>query len=260
VSRNGVPEIGLKAGHYEVRNIRPDGKIELAIGRRTVRFDPQKLSPTDRRDRLQLLEKKELHLRAGDRIRWTANDKARGLLNASVAQVLEVSPTGIVVERADQTKVALKHGDAMLSRIDLAYSLNMHMAQGITTDRAISVMSSHERHLSNQRLFNVGVTRVRDALTIVVDDKDRLSRQLDKATGNKASALETLGRLDIDPAGRSAPVQGNLAASKSDLGLPDQRVITRSASSDKTAPNIPAAQPDIGIAAHLPERSLGLDL
>ena len=59
----------------------------------------------------------------------------------------------------------------MLSRLDLAYSLNMHMAQGITTDKAITVMSSHERHLSNQRLFNVGVTRVRDELTLIVDDK-----------------------------------------------------------------------------------------
>jgi hypothetical protein len=40
--------------------------------------------------------------------------------------------------------------------LDLAYALNMHMAQGITTDKAITVMDSHERNLSNQRLFNVG--------------------------------------------------------------------------------------------------------
>src|SRR3546814_10034478 len=58
-------------------------------------------------------------------------------------------------------------GDSMLSRLDLAYSLNMHMAQGITTDRAIGVMSSFERFLSNQRLFNVLVTRVRDGLTMI---------------------------------------------------------------------------------------------
>src|SRR3546814_2621996 len=62
----------------------------------------------------------------------------------------------------------------------------------------ISVMSSHERHLSNQRLFNVAVTRVRDALTMIVDDKEKLSRQLDMNPGNKTSALETLGRIDID--------------------------------------------------------------
>src|SRR3546814_8796833 len=79
----------------------------------------------------------------------------------------------------------LAEGDPMLSRLDLAYSLNMHMAQGITTDKAITVMSSRERHLSNQRLFNVAVTRVRDAITMIVDDKEKLSRQLDMNPGNK---------------------------------------------------------------------------
>src|SRR3546814_8755971 len=79
----------------------------------------------------------------------------------------------------------------------------MHMAQGITTDKAITVMSSHERNLSNQRLFNVGVTRVRDELTMVVDDREKLERQLAMNPGNKTSALETLGRLDID--GKKGP-------------------------------------------------------
>src|SRR3546814_18544985 len=85
-------------------------------------------------------------------------------------------------------------GDPMLSRLDLAYSLNMHMAQGITTDRAIGVMSSFERFLSNQRLFNVLVTRVRDGLTMIVDDKEKLARQLDMNPGNKIGRESSRGR------------------------------------------------------------------
>ncbi len=41
-------------------------------------------------------------------------------------------------------------------------------------------------------------TRVRDELTMIVDDKEKLERQLDHNAGNKTSALETVGRLDID--------------------------------------------------------------
>ena len=94
----------------------------------------------------------------------------------------------------------------MLVRLDLAYSLNMHMAQGITTDKAITVMAIYEQNLSNQRLFNVGVTHVRDDLTVVVDDREKLMARLDRNAGNKTSALETLGRLDIDePGARTAP-------------------------------------------------------
>src|SRR3546814_5456115 len=38
---------------------------------------------------------------------------------------------------------------------------------------------------------------------MVVDDREKLERQLDMNPGNKTSALETLGRLDID--GKKGP-------------------------------------------------------
>src|SRR3546814_2370494 len=97
------------------------GKVELADGRRKIRFDPQRLSPTEQRDRLQLSEKKDLHLREGDRIRWTANDKERGLLNAALARVIGIDAAGVTVETADRSRLTLDLGDPMLSRLDLAY-------------------------------------------------------------------------------------------------------------------------------------------
>ncbi len=105
---------------------------------------------------------------------------------------------GVTFERPDKTLIRLDHGDPMLARLDLAYTLNMHMAQGITTDRAIIVMGSEERYLANQRLFNVAVTRVRNGVTVVTDDRDKLARQLDRITGDKYSALETVGALRVD--------------------------------------------------------------
>ncbi len=50
------------------------------------------------------------------------------------------------------------------------------------------------------------MTRVRDDLTVVVDDSGKLMNRLDRNAGNKTSALETLGRLDIDgPGARTVP-------------------------------------------------------
>lgn len=85
----------------------------------------------------------------------------------------------------------------MPTRLDLALALNMHMAPGVTTDKAITVMDSHERNLSNQRVFNVG-THVRDELTMAIGDRGRLERQLDHNPGHKTSALEAVGRQGID--------------------------------------------------------------
>ena len=273
VGRGGGRDLGLAAGRYDVVGVHRNGKVEITDGRRRLRLDPQKLSPTDTRDRLQLSERKDLHLREGDRIRWTANDKERGLHNAALARVLTIDAKGVTVETAGSERLTLDLGDPMLSRLDLAYALNMHMAQGITTDRAITVMSSQERNLANQRLFNVGVTRVRDELTMVVDDKEKLGRQLDLNAGNKTSALETLGRVDVDH--ERIGGRGGNAREKFDPGLIDladlpplptdlpARSISRGsdpppAGDVKSTSDLPI---DSGAALHpLPERGLGLDL
>lgn len=253
----------------------PNGRVELSDGRRKIRFDPQKLSPTEKRDRLELTQKKDLHVREGDRIRWTANDKPRDLHNAALARVLTVDANGVTVETAGQQRLTLDLGDPMLSRLDLAYALNMHMAQGITTDKAITVMDSHERNLSNQRLFNVGVTRVRDVLTMVVDNREKLERQLDLNPGNKTSALETVGRLDIDakkgpaPAAKfdPGPIEGINMVDQPDIfadlpPVPDGPVAPPPATAkagDLKAPS--DLKPDKSdLLPPLPERSLGLDL
>jgi hypothetical protein len=89
--------------------------------------------------------------------------------------------------------IVLAHGDRMLSRLGLAYAINMHQAQGMTTDQGIGVMHSAERHLSNQRLTHVMATRVRDDLTIYTNDRDALLRSIQANPGDKASALELAG-------------------------------------------------------------------
>ena len=166
-----VPELGLRRGMYEVTRVFANGKVEIDDGGRRTRFDPQKIDPSIKLDRLELTTPERVTLHEGDRIRWTTNDKERGMLNSATAQIVAIDERGVTVELASRDQVTLAPGDPMLSRLDLAYSLNMHMAQGITTDRAITVMLSYERNLSNQRLFNVGVTRVRDDVTMVVDNQ-----------------------------------------------------------------------------------------
>ena len=53
--------------------------------------------------------------------------------------------------------------------------------------------------LVNQQTFLVTVTRLRDSLTLIVDNADKLQAKLARNPGGKTSALETSGQL------RSAP-------------------------------------------------------
>jgi hypothetical protein len=83
----------------------------------------------------------------------------------------------------------------MLERLDLAYALNAHMAQGLTSDRGIAVMDSRERNLSNQQTFLVTITRLRDGLTLFVDNAGKLEAAVERNPGMKRSALETVDML-----------------------------------------------------------------
>ncbi|WP_230771800.1 MobF family relaxase [Sphingomonas sp. Leaf4] len=215
-----VPELNLKRGDYTVTRVMKNGHVEIERDGRKQKITPSRIDPLDRKNRLELTTLQSVAIHAGDRIRWTANDKERGLFNAAIARIVGIEDGAVTVELASKDVVTLAKGDPMLSRIDLAYALNMHMAQGVTTDRAITMMASYETNLSNQRLFNVGVTRVRDGLTMVVDNLSKLIAQLDRNPGDKTAALEATGKLDIDGAAARAGLASSPALPPLPAGLP----------------------------------------
>jgi hypothetical protein len=134
---------GLDAGTYDVIRVSTKGVVSLRDSEgRTIKFSPDRLDASDKHDSLALSQRENLVLYEGDRIRWTANDKQRGLLNSAQAQVVAITREGVEVRTGDGVNMLLPHGDRMLSRLGLAYAINMHQAQGMTTDNGIGVMHS----------------------------------------------------------------------------------------------------------------------
>ena len=195
-----VREINLRHGAAEVKRVFANGKVEVRTERdgQRITFKPQRIDPLNENNRMALTTLETVRIFEGDRIRWTATDKGRGIDNAAMATITAIEGGRVTVELASKETLTLEKGDPMLSRLDLAYSLNAHMAQGVTSEKAIGVMQSFESNLSNQLLTNVVVTRVRDDLIMVVDNQEKLERQLDRNPGNKTSSMESLGLLDID--------------------------------------------------------------
>lgn len=197
----------LPKGSYKIAGIdKGKGTVRLrdTKGRERV-LRPARIRPGDKSDRLALFEEKRLSIHQGDRIRWTETDHARGLFNADQAKIEAIDGPKVGLVTSSGVHHELERGDPMLRRLDLAYALNAHMAQGLTSDRGIAVMDSRERNLANQRTFLVTVTRLRDHLTLVVDSAAKLGRAATQNTGNKTSALEVTERL------RSAAAKGQAA-------------------------------------------------
>lgn len=210
-ARMRVDEVGLSRGRYTVKDIDRRGRVVISDGRRTSRFDPQRLDPHNRHDRMSLSERVTLKLYDGDTIMWRERDPARDIAKSTYARVLKADGDGVTVELADKRQLHLRAGDAMLARLDLGYALNAHMAQGMTKPETIEVMGSGQRNLATQRTQNVLNTRATDDIRVVTDNLDRLKQQLDRTPGNKTSALEATGQALVDRvieerfAGKTAP-------------------------------------------------------
>jgi len=191
------PRHGLARGSYTVIGLEPDkGRVLLAdaAGKRHNLL-PGRIGSQGDAQALQLHERKEIALHTGDLIRWTATDHRRGLINADRASVTAITADHVAIRTSTGIEQRLPRNDPMLERLDLAYAMNAHMAQGLTADRGIAVMDSHERRLLSARNFLVTITRLRDSLTLIVDDRDRVGTGLSRNAGDKTSALEVTMRL-----------------------------------------------------------------
>jgi len=187
----------LSKGDYTVKSIDHARKQLVLEDRkgRLLKFNPARLRPGADDSRLSLFERKSLSIIEGDKIRWTDNDHKRGLFNADQARIVAIDTKGVLVETSVGKELRLNRGDPMLKRMDLAYALNAHMAQGLTSDRGIAVMDSRERNLANRQTFLVTITRLRDGLTLIADNAEKLGRAIKSNSGEKASALEVTQRL-----------------------------------------------------------------
>ncbi|MCP5392862.1 MAG: conjugative relaxase [Sphingomonadaceae bacterium] len=198
-ARMDVREIGLTRGEYQVAEVRKDGKVVLERDAKRKVIDPDRINPDHRFDRLGLYEQKQIKVHDGETVFWRDKDAGRDIAKSTYATVLEARAEGIRVELADKRQLVLAPDDPMLRRLDLGYALNAHMAQGMTKAQAIEVISSSQRNLATQRTQNVLNTRATDDMVVVTNNLEGLKQQLDRTPGNKTSALEVTGKVEVEP-------------------------------------------------------------
>lgn len=112
-------------------------------------------------------------------------------------------------------------------------------------------MDSSEKQLTSAKLFLVNATRPRDALTLVIDNHDRVASRLEGNSGDKFSALEIISGLSalsppVRPGEREAVAAGiaaRTAAAKpaEPARQPPERFLER------VPARAPEIQPDHGL-------------
>ena len=150
-----------------------------------------------------------VELRAGDRVRWTRNDRDLGLVNSRTAEVVSVVDGRVSFRLEDGRALALGRGDPQLRHLDHAHASTVHAFQGRTVDNVIAAMEADHPHLTTAKSFYVEISRARYRAELVTDDAARLRERLETTTGERIAALEAVAP---DAPAKGAETPGNAAA------------------------------------------------
>ena len=145
----------------------PDGKPRHITPAGAVRF------------RLDLCETRRVRIQAGDHIRWTRNERDRGLTSGERAAILSINQRTLQLRTDDGRTLEFHHDDPQLRYIEHAYASAMRAAQRLAQDDVIVALDSGHGLLSNQRRFYLEVSRARDNVVALTDNHEQLMELLE---------------------------------------------------------------------------------
>ena len=149
---------------------------------------------------LDVYETRPIEIRAGDRIRWTRNDKKRSLTNGGRAEVEGIARNRARFRLSDGRGLSLRMDDPQLRHIDHAWSSTVHGAQGSTAEGVIAVLDSSYGALTDQSTFYVEISRARDRAVVLTDNAEELVKVLADNTGERPTAIEAVDApLELEP-------------------------------------------------------------
>ena len=152
------------------------------------------------RYRLDLFEARTLRIREGERLRWTRNDRERGLANGDRLEVLEIGNNALRMRLADGREMRFARDDPQLRHLAYAYASTVHAAQGQTHERVIAVLDTGAGPLVNRQTLYVQLSRAREQAVVLTDNREQLVETLEANTGERLTALEAIGETAAETA------------------------------------------------------------
>lgn len=188
-------QAGLVPGSYAVARVDvAAGRVELTRNGEAHRFAPARLHHNGEGAALSVPD--TIEVREGDRLLFTARDSARGIVNGTAVTVERIDDDSLQLSgRARDYVIGLD--DPMRERLGHGAVMNMHRAQGITVDRAITVMDSKDRLLNSQSLYYVLQTRAREDMVLYTNDRTALVEAIESHGGDVPHALDLTREFDV---------------------------------------------------------------
>ena len=193
IPNQSVGKAGLVKGQMYRVNVDPNNQLNMRVtdlnSGKTKEFDPS--SGTKLARAITVYERVDRDFATGEQVRFKIQDKRSGIENGHEGVIQKIDDQQAVVKLRDGTTRNLDITSTAAAGMDYAYAMTNHGKQGDTVGKIIVAMSSNE-YLSDQPAFYVGISRATDEAILLTDDPTRLSKRIEKATGERISALEAV--------------------------------------------------------------------
>ncbi len=179
--------VGVNAAANLLSVEQPSGNV--------VTYDPRRLTGVN-------VYREAVHeFSVGDKIQFTAPDKALAVANRDLAVIDSIRPDGNISARLDNGR-QIEFDTQAHRHFDHGYAVTSHSAQGLTAERVlVNADTGVHPDLLNSRFGYVSISRASQEATIFTDNLAKLRPQLNVDV-SKSSALEiTQGRSVAQNAG-----------------------------------------------------------
>jgi ATP-dependent exoDNAse (exonuclease V) alpha subunit len=155
-------------------------------------YDPRRLSGVN------VYREIEREFSAGDRIQFTAPDKALNVANRDLAVIDSIAPDGHVQAHLDSGR-AIEFDPAEHRHFDHGYAVTSHSSQGLTAERVlVNADTGVHPDLINSRFGYVSISRASQEATVFTDNFTKLAQQLGTDV-SKTSAIKIVQKVHAVP-------------------------------------------------------------
>jgi ATP-dependent exoDNAse (exonuclease V) alpha subunit len=213
----GSKDLGIEGGSY-TQVVATNAQDNLLTVRKQtgehVTYDPSRLRG------ISAYREMEREFAIGDRIQWTAPNRALGVANRDLGTLQQIDADGKMTVRMDGDKQKTVTFDPLQTRhIDHGYAVTSHNSQGLTSERVLVNMDTEvHSQLINRRLAYVSVSRASQDAHIYTNNAVNLAESLSKDV-SKTSAIKFDSPQVPVPNAIPVPVLHLKDGSTSGLGL-----------------------------------------
>ncbi len=156
----------------------------------------------------------QLKLQEGLKIIFTKNNKEFGLINSETAIIKQINNQNVVLRFENNISRTIPL--SALKHIDYGYCITVHSSQGKTYTNTIAAINNHPL-LNEQKSWLVTLSRHKNEITILTQDKQQLEKTLLKNDGQQMSAIELKSLADskIQESSKQNQINDNQKLSKS---------------------------------------------